>query len=328
MFSPYKLFLSRIIEGYLFIIVELTYDDTMFISEAIMIGKCIWLLKLPFHLAIGKDIDHNTNIIIDETKLSFTKEKNSNFYEFLKVEVEAIIEDDYFSDNGVTTTEFFHFNKQITHYVGERINKFVNAYYRVIDNLYINQLYNGDSIIVPYYFFIYDENKNIKYNLDSMNVARVLDAKSLEKIKSNFSKSEHDIVDELIRYSNTFLENGLFEMSIMHLAMATESFIKTLATSNGIKKQALDSVKGYIDKYFHLGLHILTGKSLKEEQNEYYCILLEINDIRNRIAHGGSMYDLPVLSGKTLEDVYDLIFYYIWNMEDMLDWIKSLPINS
>jgi len=85
-------------------------------------------------------------------------------------------------------------------------------------------------------------------------------------------------------------------------------------------------VKGDIDKYFHLGLQILSGKSLKEEQHEYYKLLLEINDIRNRIAHGGSMYDLPNLNTKTPEEVYDLIFYFIWNMEDMLDWIKGLPI--
>lgn len=197
--------------------------------------------------------------------------------------------------------------------------KFINAYYRVVDDSYINQLYNGRRINAPYDFLIEDNHKLI-FNLSSMDYATGINDATMSEIEHDIL-STHDIVDELLRFSDSFLLNGLFEMSVMNLAMAAEAFIKTYVLSHGIKKQELEDKdsKALIDKYYHKGLKLITEKSLKEEKVTHYRVLRELIEIRNTIAHGGNMYEMINIRGKSNADIYDMIFKLKRNVKNTFE---------
>lgn len=93
--------------------------------------------------------------------------------------------------------------------------------------------------------------------------------------------------------------------------------------SAGISSQDLDKAKGYVDKFFHIGLKKVKGFSLLEYNEELFNCIKVITNIRNHVAHGNSLRNFPAFKDWTDEQVFSYIEDLIWNGEDIIDLIKS-----
>src|SRR5665648_712075 len=159
--------------------------------------------------------------------------------------------------------------------------------------------------------------------LQSNGGVRALSQRDINRIIEDVNIQEKNITDEFFRMAFCFLENGYFEMSIMNLSMAFESLIKTLVFSHGILVQDLKG-KGFLEKFFHDGLKLVKGASLKESEPNYYETLSIIFDARNEIAHGGRLQNVEYFEELNFYDVYNAVDDLIDDSEEIICWILSL----
>lgn len=289
--------------------------------------KCLCRMKLPFSIGFSNEIEEPICIDIEDISISFIKKENDRFYDMLELTTYCEIEEELIIDDPRDTHKLLPFTRQMIYSFGRAANRFINSYYRTIDCRYISQLSNGDDLTVPYSMIFADEDDKpiIPAIFNGNGDVRVINGKNLEEIKHDVNVVSHDIVEECTRLSKTFLENGYFDMAVINISMASEAFIKRYVFSREIRIKDLEDVKtGYIDKFYCRGLELLKGISLLRKDEEWYRVLREIDDIRNRIAHGGSLHEIKRFKDMEEQEIHDLIDDYIWEVEDIFEWIDSL----
>lgn len=286
--------------------------------------RCIVLLKLPFQFGTEKDLLVG-EISVNNVQILPIKAKTSNFYDSLKVEYLTVIEEDYFPLNPLETLKNTDFKQKVIKKIGLQVNKFVNAYYRQVKDRFNNQVFNGDDFTTYYEMVVLDEEgKSIDHTvLTGDNSVRVIDHELYNNIINDIYQNDKDLVQELLRIATAFLEKGYFDMSIMNLSMALEAFIKTLVFSNGVKVQELEAVKGYVEKFFHIGLKKVIGLSMKENMPEYYDTVRIVTDARNTIAHGGSLNQANGFKEANEDELYDIIRHLTYEVGDIVEWAKE-----
>lgn len=288
-----------------------------------MIVKCVWCIVLPFKFTIDKGVNLS-KFVVDDISIMPIKTKGSEYFDSIEVEYVTDIQENLLPKDEYDSMRTLDFKKDTTKKIGVKVNYFVNSYYRQVESNIINQIFNGDDFTTHYQMGIFDMEGNPVDGILSSNAGvRVLNKKLIDDIINDINTREKDIVDELMRMAQCFLENGYFDMAIMNLAMAQESFVKTYVFSKGLTVQDVNEVKGYVDKFFHIGLKKAKGQSLKEEMPECFQAVSFINDIRNEIAHGGSIYYIEEFKQKSQDEIYNLIDNLISYVEEVVEWINE-----
>lgn len=284
--------------------------------------RCVWFIELPFKFDISKDVSIS-EIIFDDISILPIKKKESKYFDSIKVEYKTNINDDLIPKDAYDSHKTIGFKDEVTKKIGFKVNRFVNAYCRQVEKHIINQIFNGDDFITHYQSFIADmDGKVLDGVLSANREVRVLDNNMFNSIIDDIKTQESNIVNEFMRLASCFLENGYFDMAVMNLSMALEAFIKKLVFSKGVTSQDLNEVKGYVEKFFHVGLKKAIGKSLKEDEPDYFEVVSFIHYVRNEIAHGGLLINLEEYKGQNHDDIYNEIDDLIDEVEDIFEWIS------
>ncbi len=282
----------------------------------------MWLIRLPFQFTIDNKItdfklEYN-NVIITPIISKVTK-----LFEAIQVEIIEVVLEEELELMKKDFSKKMNFIQYTTRKAGVQASKFIRSYYQIVEKNKISQIYNGNDFITPYKMVIIDEqNIAIFGEIISNSGIRVITPNNLELIRKEILNDDKNIVDELFRMAYRFLENGFFEMAIMNLAMSLESAVKTFVFQHGIKTQDLNSQKGYVNKFYDVGLKLSKGKSLKEEQPEYFEAIETINDLRNEIAHGKHIREVLHFKSMSDEEIFDYLDDLLDYGEDILKWIR------
>lgn len=275
---------------------------------------------LPFKFGTSGDFEVDAFVIDNVSIEPIKSEQNQGEYDSIEVEcitdIEAAELEDFAGE--------IHFRERMTRIVGSKVNRFINSYYREVDRYIVSQLFNGSDFITRYDMMIFDMNGNAVAGAYIANAnLRIFDEKAINRINDGINKEE-EISDKFLRQAACFLENGYYDMALMNAAIALESLIKGYVHSKGVSDQDLSKVvKKYVIRYFHFGLMLSIGKSLKNEEPKLYNSVLEIHSMRNHIAHGKSIYSYNDFKGMNEDELFDIIEYYIDEIEEVFDWIRD-----
>ncbi|MDD2192842.1 MAG: hypothetical protein PHO12_09945 [Bacteroidales bacterium] len=285
-----------------------------------MVVKCVWHIQLPFKFDVKNDVIIS-EIIIDDVSILFAKSKDSKFYDFINVEYITDIDDTLLPKNNCDFGRTSRFVTEVTQKVGVKVNYFINSYYRQVETHIINQIFNGDDFTTEYEMVILDmEGNPVDSILISNTGVRVLDKSLVDRIINDVNNKDRSIVNEFMRLAACFLENGYFDMTVMNLANALEASIKGYVFSRGISVQDLNEAKGYVEKFFHVGLKKAKGVSLKENMPDYFESVIIINATRNEIAHGGSLQNIKQM---TQYEIYDVLEDLVDEVDEIIKWIVN-----
>ena len=300
---------------------------------------CVWELKTPFKFGISDDSENPIEIDIETVRIIPLKTKDSDYYDLLKVEYKTFLANELNPTKKVWgIDDFDHFQNEITQIVGPIINRFFDSFYRVLSWSYFNLIFDGKDFILPYTLKI--KEFDFLICLASAEWSNItIKKEAFEKIIEGSRKkdlSHTDIVKEFIRQAENFYYNGSFEVAIMHVSMASESFIKKYIRDRGVSKSCIarqysnkefnSSKPSFVEVYYDYALELSTGESLLREKPDCFNSLLLVNHLRNLIAHGNSMYDSKVLKdwGTRYKDMRDIVWVLIQDLIETINWVKSL----
>lgn len=275
---------------------------------------------LPFKFDLRNVEDRK--IKIEDITIRLIKTKDSDYIDSIEVDYPTWLDDDLIPKDEYDVFKLYEFENKVIKKVGVKVSKFVNAYYRQVENHLINQIFNGDSFTTYYESYILGNDGKIIGSLVNGNCGvRVVEKELYERIIKDINNKNLNIVDEFMRIVGAFIENGYFEMAIINLSMALEAFIKSLVFSKGLKVQDLDG-KGYLDKFFVSGLKKSIGLSINEIDPDYYDAISLITKARNQVAHGSSLYDIVEFKQLSEDEIYDYIQDLIFTVEEIFEAIN------
>jgi hypothetical protein len=181
-------------------------------------------------------IQEPIEININDCIINFKKSNGSNYLDLMQIKKEFSIGQEMIEKIKCVTVEFLSFMLELNSTAGKVANKFVNSYYRIIGGVNLINIYNGEDFTVPYEFIILNEDNLVIHKLmcSGNDGAYILDKQKVDNIVKDLEIIKYNITDECIRYANIFLEYGYFDMAIMNISMAMESFIKNFVLSNGV----------------------------------------------------------------------------------------------
>jgi hypothetical protein len=285
--------------------------------------RCLWNIILPFKFGTTEQFEIDSFTVEDIT-IRPIRTNGSKFYDSIQVVYYTEIDDELVPKDIYDMHRTIELKQNLTRSIGVKVNRFINAYYRQVETHIINQVFNGEDFITSYELRIFDlEGHHIDGLTYFDNGVHLLNKDLVEKINNDINNVHKDMSQEFLRLASCFQENGYLDMSFMNLALALESYIKRLIFFHGLRPQDLYDGKGYVEKFYHVGLKKVKGKSLMEEMPEIYDLVNRINDIRNDLAHGESINNSKYFEGMTMDQIYDLLDDYIWEVEDLFEWINK-----
>jgi hypothetical protein len=288
--------------------------------------KFIWILKLPFSFILDGETNQRYKIN-EKLSVSYLNAKRTPIDKMeVKLNWHLSKENDKFD----MFTIYNDYEKAKAE-IGSIINKLYTSLANELKS-YLLKIYNGDDFIVPYVFYIVDnEEKKVLYQLDSASTFRVITNDTMQGLINEIKEDNNKIVDDLIAQSEFHLENGLYDMAIINCHTALEVFLgeffKNKKPTTPIKEEMLKELmksNKLIDKYLHFSSYLIYGRSLEQEDNSLFMSLLDLNSLRNNVAHEGTALTNKRLLGKTNEEVYAIIESLIWNVESAIDWVNFL----
>lgn len=80
----------------------------------------------------------------------------------------------------------------------------------------------------------------------------------------------------------------------------------------------------FMEKYLVYGPTLLYQRNLKEEDNELFSKMIELDSLRNRIVHEGTSSGYRILQDKNYNEIYSYIEDMIDDVEDVISWVNAL----
>jgi hypothetical protein len=121
-------------------------------------------------------------------------------------------------------------------------------------------------------------------------------------------------------------------MAIISLHSALEVFLGEFFEEKKIKVQPIE-IEMYnellksnrlIHKFLHLSSFLFYKRSLIIENRNLFDSMLNLNKLRNCVAHEGTALKHKMLIKKSNEDIYSIIEDLIWDTENTINWVQCL----
>ncbi|WP_066320458.1 hypothetical protein [Bacillus sp. FJAT-29814] len=284
---------------------------------------CEWIIKLPYRFGKSEDFEfHPVNI--DEISLIPISLQDKNYFNGLKVQYETNMPDEIIPKDLHDYHKTLDFKLTVSKRVGHAVNIYNSSLTSFLNNFTIGNLFNGEDFTTGYIMKIYNDENIIFDGLDALNSIPVITKEDYNKLIQKVINPHPSVSHQFIKLANVFLENGYFDMALLNLAMSLESLVKKTVYSNGISSHDLVSEKGYVVKFFHLGLKLSKGYSLMEKNKELFNSIKVITDLRNHVAHGNTIKLYSDFKGWSDDMLFSYIEDLIWDGEDIIELIESL----
>jgi hypothetical protein len=307
---------------------------------------CSWKISLPFKFQYTESINDIKTFSINEVIFRPIINKD-NIIDSIITEHEVELPEDIQSFKDLAESDTIGLYKKYVINVGIALQNFADSYSRITDDIVYN-LFNGKDITVKYEMVFKNLNLlNLSYEPDPFTTQ--LDKNKLDNIILDANKRErtlNDNIKEMLRYADHFHDLGNFEMCIINLSMAAESFICSILHKNGIldnnhnfknhyKKLIIEEYGSlrdatFVERCYDLGLNEVYKVKLIDKDPEWHNSLLWIYDLRNTIAHGSSLYDNKYIKEFNIE--YVNMPGILWSMKNDLisvfNWIDEIEDNK
>ena len=310
---------------------------------------CSWNISLPFKFQYTDNITDIKTILINEISFHPISNKD-NIIESIIAEYEVDLPEHIKQTENpkeFPLSDIIDLYYQYVHPVGIALQNFADSFSINTDDT-VYTLFNGNDITVEYKMVIKNPNLfNSSYEPHIFTFP--IDKNKLDKIIIDANIKERTFKDNIIhmlRYADHFHELGNFEMCIMNLSMASESFITSILYKKGIldsnynfKNHYKDLIKKeygslrnatFTEKHYDFGLNEIYKVKLIDKDPEWHNSLNWIYDLRNTIAHGDSLYNNSHIKEFNIkyENMNGILLTMKNHLISVFNWIDNIIDNK
>jgi len=271
-------------------------------------------------------------------------------FEFIKNDVGIISglkiqSKENFDDKYIPIEKAFHeYNEEYYHRSVFRVGKITQDFFKGISreiNEYCHPVFDGDDFTLKYTFEM--EPQFIHGDYSKTVFPCFFDDKMFEHALQYISKEKDafDIARLVIRDVQYYNDIGKYEMSILNQAILIEMLVKnrlsqyldenddTKFKDENIQSKLKDkygSRPSFAVKYIVFGLQELEGLKLPDSFELEYIDL--IYKIRNKIAHGISLYEIPIIKQNkiSIENIRNYIHVCQNSCVELFNFLYDLSI--